>query len=63
MEEEFEVSLMDELNYFLNLQIKKMNLNTLISQMMYRLELLKKYNMENSKSIYLHRYDFKFVNQ
>jgi len=48
---EFEISMMEELNYFLGLQIKQSNHGTFLSQTKYCKELLKKFDMENCKEI------------
>jgi len=48
---EFEVSLMGELNFFLGLQIKQTRDSIFISQTKYALELLKKFDMQDCKSI------------
>ena len=48
---EFEMSLMGELNYFLGLQIKQLNEGTIICQIKYCKELLKRFGMNNSESI------------
>lgn len=42
---------MGELNYFLGLQIKQMESDIIICQQIYCLELLKKYDIKNSKTI------------
>ena len=49
MHGEFEMSMMGELNYFLELQIKQLNHETFLSQTKYCKELLKKFNMESCK--------------
>ena len=51
MQDEFEMSHMGELIYFLGLQIKQLKDNIFINQAKYIKELLKKYNLEISKSI------------
>nr|XP_016513707.1 PREDICTED: uncharacterized mitochondrial protein AtMg00810-like [Nicotiana tabacum] len=51
MENEFEMSMMGELNFFLGLQIKQTPTGTMIHQQKYIKELLKKFNMDSSKSI------------
>lgn len=51
MHEEFEMSLMGELAYFLGLQIMKAEEGNFISQTKYFLELLKNFDMEYSISI------------
>ncbi|XP_016467899.1 secreted RxLR effector protein 161-like [Nicotiana tabacum] len=48
---EFEMSLMGELNFFLGLQIKQTPTRTMIHQQKYIKELLRKFNMDSSKSI------------
>ena len=49
MQGEFEMSMMGELNYFLELQIKQLDHGTFLSQTKYCKELLKKFDMENCK--------------
>jgi len=51
MHGEFEMSLMGELTYFLGLQIKKICDGIFLSQTKYGLELLKKFEMQDCKSI------------
>lgn len=51
MQGEFETSLMEELNYFLGLQIKQLNEGVFVCQTKYCNKLLKKLGMENEKSI------------
>ena len=51
MQGEFEMSHMGELTYFLGLQIKQLKDGIFINQAKYIKELLKKYNLENAKSI------------
>ena len=48
---EFEMSLMGELNYFLGLQIKQLKEGTLVCQTKFCKELLKRFGMEDAKSI------------
>ncbi|XP_019228663.1 PREDICTED: uncharacterized protein LOC109209783 [Nicotiana attenuata] len=48
---EFEMNMMGELNFFLGLQIKQTPTGTMIHQKKYIKELLKKFNMDSSKSI------------
>lgn len=48
---EFEMSLMGELTFFLGLQIKQLSNDIFISQTKYAMNLLKKFNMNNSKAI------------
>ena len=49
MYSEFEMSMMGELNFFLGLQIKQSNENFFINQSKYIKDLLKKFELENSK--------------
>ncbi|XP_050915149.1 uncharacterized mitochondrial protein AtMg00810-like [Lathyrus oleraceus] len=51
MQGEFEISFIWELNYFLGLQIKKLNEGTFVCQTKYCNELLKIFGMEDAKSI------------
>ena len=51
MKGEFEMSMMGELKFFLGLQIKQTNDGIYISQSKYVKELLKKFDMSESKSI------------
>jgi len=51
MTNEFEMSMMGELNYFLGLQVKQMDKGTFVSQHKYCKELLKRFEMENSKEM------------
>ena len=51
MQGEFEMSLMGELNYFLGLQIKQLDEGTTVCQTKYCRELLKRFGMNDSKSI------------
>lgn len=48
---EFEIPLMEELTYFLGFQIKQAEEGTFISQPKYCLELIKKFDMQNLRSI------------
>src|SRR5436853_7195778 len=50
MQQEFEMSHMGELNYFLGLQIKQLKNGTFINQSKYANELLKRFGMYNSGS-------------
>ncbi|XP_070023058.1 uncharacterized protein [Nicotiana sylvestris] len=50
----FEMSMMDELNFFLGLQIKQMPTGTMIHQQKYIKELLKMFTMYSSKSLDTH---------
>ncbi|RVW19280.1 Retrovirus-related Pol polyprotein from transposon RE1 [Vitis vinifera] len=49
MHSEFEMSMMGELNFFLGLQIKQLKEGTFINQAKYIKDLLKRFNMEESK--------------
>ena len=49
MSNEFEMSMMGELNFFLGLQIKQTEKGIIVHQQKYIKELLKKYGLENSK--------------
>jgi hypothetical protein len=49
MQQEFEMSLMGELSYFLGLQIKQMDHGIFINQGKYTKELLKRFGMDSSK--------------
>ena len=49
MTKEFEMSMMGELNYFLGLQVKQMKEGTFVGQPKYCKELLKRFEMDNSK--------------
>lgn len=51
MQSVFEMSMMEELNYFLGLQIKQHSYRTFINQAKYTKDLLKKYNFDNVKPI------------
>ncbi|XP_050914657.1 secreted RxLR effector protein 161-like [Lathyrus oleraceus] len=51
MHDEFEMSLMRDLNYFLGLQIKQLKEGTFVCQAKYCHELLKRFEMIDSKSI------------
>lgn len=51
MHDEFEISLTGKLICFLGLQIKQTDKGTFISETKYCLEVLKKYEMKNAKSI------------
>lgn len=51
MQGEFEMGLMGELNYFVGLQIKKLDEGTVVCQTKYCRELLQRFGMEDSKSI------------
>ena len=49
MSQEFEMSLVSELSYFLGLQIKQLNDEILITQAEYAKNLVKKFGLENAK--------------
>jgi hypothetical protein len=49
MSREFEMSMIDELNFFLGFQIKQMDHGTFVSQDKYLKDILKKFDMENCK--------------
>ena len=50
MHSEFEMSMMEELNFFLGLQIKQLKEGTFINQAKYIRDLLKKFNLEEVKA-------------
>jgi hypothetical protein len=47
----FEMSMMDELQYFLGLQIKKSNKETFVHQAKYTKDIVRKFKMEDSKTM------------
>ena len=51
MHSEFEISMMGELNFFLGLQIKQLKERTFINQAKYIRDLLKRFNMEEAKTM------------
>ena len=51
MQEEFEMSLMGKLNYFIELQVKQTKNETFISQTKYIRKIIKKFGMESSKAL------------
>ena len=51
MHSEFEMSMMGELNFFLGLQIKQLKKRTFINQEKYIRDLLKRFNMEETKTM------------
>ncbi|RVW66573.1 hypothetical protein CK203_064609 [Vitis vinifera] len=51
MHSEFEMSMMGELNFFLGLQIKQLKEETFINQAKYIRDLLKRFNMEEAKTM------------
>ena len=50
MHSEFEMSMIEELNFFLGLQIKQLKEGTVINQVKYIRDLLKKFTLEEVKS-------------
>ena len=50
MKNEFEMSMMGELNYFLGLQIKKRSDGIFINQAKYTRDLIKKFGLEGAKT-------------
>ncbi|XP_043714653.1 uncharacterized mitochondrial protein AtMg00810-like [Telopea speciosissima] len=51
MKTEFEMSILGELSYFLGLQVNQKKNGIFISQVKYAKEMLKKFNMEDSKPV------------
>ena len=51
MQQEFEMSLLGELTYFLGLQVQQNKDGTFLSQTKYLKQILKKYGMEDSKPV------------
>ena len=51
MKNKFEMSMVDELTYFLGLQVKQMNEGIFISQSKYDKNLVKKFGLENAKCV------------
>ena len=51
MNQEFEISIMGKLTFFLGLQIKQLSSDSFLSQTKYALDLLKMFNMDSSKAI------------
>ena len=51
MHSEFEMSMMGELNFFIGLQIKQLKEGTFINQAKYIRDLLKRFNMEEAKTM------------
>ena len=51
MKNEFEMSMVGELTYFLGLQVKQMNEGIFISQSKYAKNLMKKFGLENAKCV------------
>ncbi|GJW08064.1 retrovirus-related pol polyprotein from transposon TNT 1-94 [Tanacetum coccineum] len=54
MHDEFEISMMGELNFFLGLQIRQLNDGIFFNQSKYIKEMLKKFGLEDSKPIKTH---------
>ena len=54
MTKRFEMSMMDELKFFLGFQIKQVKDGTFISQTKYTHDMLKKFDMVNAKPIKTH---------
>ena len=48
---EFEMSMIEELNYFLNFQIKQLKKEIFINQVKYIKDLIKKFGMEDAKPV------------
>jgi hypothetical protein len=51
MTDRFKISMMEELNFFLEFQIKQLEDETFLSQTKYTHDILKKFNMDKTKSI------------
>jgi hypothetical protein len=51
MENEFQMSMMGELTFFLGIQVKQMKQDTFIYQAKYTKDLMKKFNMAELKSV------------
>ena len=51
MSKEFEMSMIGELSFFLGLQIKQLKDGIFVSQSKYLKDMLKKFGLENAKSI------------
>ena len=51
MANEFEMSMIEELSYFLGLQIKQIKNGTFVSQGKYIKDMLNKFGMDNAKDI------------
>ena len=51
MHSEFQMSMMGQLNFFLGLQIKQLRKDTFINQTKYIKDLLKRFKMEDAKSM------------
>ena len=53
MHDEFEMSMMGELNFFLGLQIKQIEDRIFFNQSKYIKEMLKKFGLEDSKGLFI----------
>jgi hypothetical protein len=51
MENEFQISMMGELTFFLGIQVKKTKQGTFVHQAKYTKDLMKKFNMDELKSV------------
>jgi isopentenyldiphosphate isomerase len=51
MEKEFQMSMMEELTFFLGIQVKQMKQGTFIHQAKYMMDLMKKFNMAELKPV------------
>jgi hypothetical protein len=51
MENEFQISMMGELIFFLGIQVKKTKQGTFVHQAKYTKDLMKKFNMDELKSV------------
>jgi hypothetical protein len=51
MENEFQISMMGELNFFLGIQVKEMKKGTFVHQAKYTNDLIKKFNMTELKPV------------
>jgi hypothetical protein len=51
MENEFQISIMGELNFFLGIQVKQMKQGTFVHQAKYIKDLMKKFNMKEFKHV------------
>jgi hypothetical protein len=51
MENEFQMSMMGELTFFLGIQVKQMKQGTFVDQAKYTKDLIKKFSMANAKPV------------
>jgi hypothetical protein len=51
MENEFQISMMGDLTFFLGIQVKKTKQDTFVHQAKYTKDLMKKFNMDELKSV------------